>query len=185
MDPVWDRPWEPQGRQQIKHEAGAEVLSVDQLAASSQHESRRRRLNNHRMHKPTAICLAFCLAVANEVWLKILYIRGTNPQVSSNLVEYGITRRRHRRIMRNNLHLHAYAHRRILKYNLDLHAHNHREILRNPHIREAYIQKYRDLLCYQPKHIFNPYSAFRHHTLLPRIPNWVPHLEEWSGPSLY
>ena len=115
------------------------------------------------------------LTIANEVWLQTLSNRGTN--LSITLTEYGIVRRRHRKMLRNNLCLHAHIHRRILKYNLDLHAHNNRDILRrNPDFCRAYVHKYRSLLDHRIKHFFNPWRALQHHTLLDRIPPWIPHL---------
>ena len=133
-------------------------------------------LNDRRMHT-TGQYLVLVLVLANEVWLRILFSRGTNPQTSINLAEYGVVRRRHRKMLRNNLCLHAHIHRKILKYNLDLHAHNNREILRrNPGFRRAYLQKYRSLLDYRIKHFFNPWRTLRHRNLLDRIPPWIPHL---------
>ena len=129
--------------------------------------------------------MACIIAITNEVWLKTLYNRGTDPQLSFSLVEYGVIRRRPWRILKNYLHLHRHLHRRILGRNLVLHAQSHRETFsRNPHIYQTYMQKFRSLLRYQPNHIFNPYPAFRHHRILPRVPPWIPHLTEWSGPSL-
>ena len=137
------------------------------------------------MHTAGRYLVACIIAITNEVWLKTLYNRGTDPQLSFSLVEYGVIRRRHRRILKNYLHLHRHLHRRILGRNLVLHAQSHRETFsRNPHIYQTYMQKFRSLLRYQPNHIFNPYPAFRHHHILPRVPPWIPHLTEWSGPSL-
>ena len=152
-----------------------------QPGASSRHKSRR----HWRMHTAGRYLVACIIAIINEVWLKTLYNRGTDPQLSFSLVEYGVIRRRHRRILKNYLHLHRHLHRRILGRNLVLHAQSHRETFsRNPHIYQTYMQKFRSLLRYQPNHIFNPYPAFRHHRILPRVPPWIPHLTEWSGPSL-
>ena len=147
--------------------------------------SRQFERQHQRMHTAGQYLVACLITITNEVWLQILSNRGTDPQLSANLAEYGIIRRRHRRIIKNNLYLHRHLHRRILAWNLNLHAHRNRETLsRNQNIHRTYMRKYRSLLRYQPNYIFNPYPAFRHHNLLPIVPPWVPHLPEWSGPSL-
>ena len=113
--------------------------------------------------------MACIIAITNEVWLKILYNRGTDSQLSFSLVEYGVIRRRHRRILKNYLHLHRHLHRRILGRNLVLHAQSHRETFsRNPHIYQTYMQKLRSLLRYQPNHIFTLVNKTKAYKLLHR-----------------
>ena len=80
---------------------------------------------NAQLHTAGQYLVACLITITNEVLLQILSNRGTNAQMSSNLVEYGIIRRRHRRIIQNNQHLHRHLHRRILCWNLALHAHRH------------------------------------------------------------